>query len=78
VIAILPNKYVRVGGSLIGLGALLLGLLDKPRSVSDLWTRMKDHDVGLPYDRFIYGLDLLYALGAVELRQGLVGRVPKE
>jgi hypothetical protein len=78
VIALLPNKYVRVRGSLIGVGARLLAHLDKPRSVSDLWTRMKDQDDALPYDQFVFALDLIYALAAVDLHQGLVVRARTE
>jgi hypothetical protein len=81
---ILPTKRLSEDRSLLGVGADLLRLLDQPKTVSRLWEEMqKRRQVGagvskLPYDWFILSLDLLYAIGAVELRSGRISRRESE
>jgi ABC-three component (ABC-3C) system Middle Component 6 len=76
---ILPTK--RIGDrALISLGAQALGLLDKPKTVSALWRETKqlpvyaDRQAALTYDWFVLALDLLFALGAIDLANGEVSR----
>jgi hypothetical protein len=77
---ILPTKRLSEDRSLLGVGADLLRLLDQPKTVSRLWEEtQKSRQVGpgsskLPYDWFILSLDLLYVIGAVELRSGRISR----
>lgn len=56
-------------------------VLAHPKTVSALWEELNRHDVGLTttprrisYDWFLLALDLLYALGTIELESGLVAR----
>ena len=75
---ILPTKRMTVETSLLGVGADVLGLLSRPKAVSRLWEDVKalreTHSPASPlnYDWFVLALDMLYALGAIELNEGEV------
>lgn len=72
---ILPDKYIPISETFIGLGAIALKhLQDSPKSISHLRNEMlKHHEVG-NYARFVYTLDFLFALGLVEMSNGVVRR----
>lgn len=72
---ILPDKYIPINETFLGLGAIALGLLgDSPKSISYLRREMlKRHEVG-NYARFVYTLDFLYSLGLVEMSNGVIKR----
>ena len=81
---ILPTKGVPPSKALIAVGGRILSLLDhnsSPLSVSGLWTQFDSQQspaqsARISYDWFIMALDLLYALGAIELTSvGLIGRM---
>jgi hypothetical protein len=72
---ILPTKHVEVGRSLLGVGASILNRLQKPRSVTALWEELQQVPEVGTFERFTLGLDLLYAIGAVQLTDdGLLRR----
>lgn len=73
---ILPSKHLSERRALLTVGGEILGLLDRPRTVSSLWEAL---DVGkkgtrrrLSYDWFVLSLDLLFMMDAVALRDGLL------
>jgi len=66
---ILPDKYVDTQHSLLGQASVLIEARGQEMTVSELWTRVQGR---LSYERFILGLDLLFMLGVVELRGGLL------
>jgi hypothetical protein len=70
---ILPNKYITLETSFIGLGAEILARLDTPKTVTGLWDLSRERTAS--YERFVLGLDFLYSIGAVELRDGMIARV---
>ncbi len=72
---ILPDKYIPVSETFLGLGAIALRhLKDSPKSISRLRNEMlKYREVG-NYARFVYTLDFLYALGLVEMSNGMIRR----
>lgn len=71
---ILPTKHISTNRSLLGIGALLLQRLDKPRTVTSLWGEVqRNPDVG-SFERFSLTLGFLYAVGAVEFEEGLLRR----
>lgn len=75
---ILPSKHLREDRALISIGAELLGLLDEPKTVSRLWTELKQkrtNRTGVPFDWFILALDFLHMMGTVELRRGKLTRM---
>jgi hypothetical protein len=78
---ILPSKHLPQDRALLTVGAHVLTFLARPKTVSSLWEELNRHEVGLTamprritYDWFVLALDLLYALGAIELDSGLVAR----
>jgi hypothetical protein len=70
---ILPSKHLPVERSLIGVSAIILRSLTKPATVSELWESASEGGIAT-FDQFVLGLDLLYALGAVDRFDGRVLR----
>jgi len=70
---LLPDKHITMAESILGLGAILLGHLDRPQSLDRLHELARaDMESGtLPAyhdtDAVMLGVLFLYALGAVEL-----------
>lgn len=72
---ILPTKHLPQERALLTVGATLLAHLERPITVSALWQRVNSAVPPAPtFDWFVLALDLLHALGAVELRDGLLIR----
>ncbi|WP_083881291.1 ABC-three component system middle component 6 [Thauera phenylacetica] len=78
---ILPSKHLPQDRALLTVGAHVLTFLAHPKTVSALWEELNRHDAGVAvtprcinYDWFLLALDLLYALGTIELESGLVTR----
>lgn len=73
---ILPSKHLSERRALLTVGGEILGLLDRPRTVSSLWEAMragKDRTRRrLSYDWFVLALDFLFLMNAVALRDGLI------
>jgi len=78
---ILPSKHIPQDKALLTVGAELLNRLDKPKTVSAIWEDVcklasETHvDVThLSYDWFILAIDLLFAIDAIEIHEGLLTR----
>ena len=76
---ILPTKHIRPERSLLGVGAEILGTLQEPLTISALWDRVRKNRATPPaspiaYAWFVLALDLLYLIGAIELRDGVLDR----
>ena len=71
---ILPTKHVRSENSLVGIGAVLLQLLARQQTVTRLWKHAQAANPILTFPRFVLALDFLFAMGAVELEDGLLQR----
>ena len=78
---ILPSKHLPQNRALLTVGGHILTFLTRPKTVSALWEELNRHEVGvtdmprrITYDWFLLSLDLLYALGTIELESGLVTR----
>lgn len=78
---ILPSKHLPQNRALLDVGAHILSFLVRPKTVSALWEELNWYEASLStmprqitYDWFLLALDLLYALGAIELESGLVAR----
>ncbi len=69
---ILPDKHIDLPHSLLGAGAAVLARVNKPMTVSALWDSVRSASELRGYDRFILTLDLLYTVGALEYRDGLL------
>lgn len=77
---ILPSKQLGQDRALISVGGEILRLLDEPKTVSRLWEELRQAYIMrygsliLTYDWFVLSLDLLYALGIVDLTSGRLRR----
>ena len=75
---ILPTKHLPTERSLLGIGAEVLHFLDQPKTVSRLWTDIQEHRGEsarrVPFDWFILSLNLLYAMGALQMNRGRLSR----
>ncbi len=77
---ILPTKHIHPSRCLMGIGAELLPYLRSPKTVSALWDifrKKRSSSRGLApvdYDWFVLAIDLLFTLGAIELKKGVLKR----
>ena len=77
---ILPSKHLAQERALLTVGAKILPKLSQPRTVSALWEVLTRESVmrreinTLRYDAFVLTLDLLFLLGAIQLKDGLLTR----
>ncbi len=71
---ILPTKHIPTHRSLLGLGGIVLTKLTGPTTPSALWEEIRPYPETATYSRFVLTLDLLFAIGAIELREGLIAR----
>jgi hypothetical protein len=62
---------------LLGIGALILERLKTTKTVTQLWDEMRDVPQIATFERLVLGLDLLFAMGLVELDGGLIRRIAK-
>lgn len=77
---LLPTKHLPEDRALLTVAGELGQFLGAPRTVSSLWHAARsDRGVGggattLGFDWFVLALDLLFALGAIELADGRLRR----
>jgi hypothetical protein len=74
---ILPTKHVSLDRSLIGAGAIILPLLNQPRTTTGLWEEVKRVPQIGNYGRFILILDFLFAINAIDIVEGLLVRASR-
>lgn len=73
-----PTKGIAPDRALLAVGAQILLALDEPLTVSQTWARFKEqrarlgHHAPVSFEWFVLGLDILYALGTIELRRDLL------
>lgn len=72
--SLLPDKYVPVEFSSVGLAALLLEQLQPNDTVSTLWSRVGRDPRIRTFDRFADALTVLYAANLVQLARGTLRR----
>lgn len=69
---ILPNKYLMEHETLIGVGSVLIGKLSTPKTLSNFWEEVKDISNVGNFERFVLGLDLLFVLGLIEIKNNKI------
>jgi hypothetical protein len=75
---ILPGKHLREDRALLSIGAEILEHLDEPRTVSELWERVRLTRASarmlapLSFDWFVLSLNLLYTISAVDFSRGVI------
>jgi hypothetical protein len=71
---ILPTKHIPQDEALLGVGATVLAHLSAPLTVSSLWERIRTEPNVGTFERFVLASNLLYLVGAIEIRDGLLIR----
>ena len=72
---ILPTKGITSKKALLSIGALILDDLDESKTVSRLWSNMRNREDASPdltFDWFVLALDLLHIMGTIEYYNGLI------
>lgn len=69
---ILPTKHISPHEALIGVGATLLDLMREPVTVSGLWEAARTKSNVGNFERFILATNLLFLIGAIDYRDGLL------
>jgi hypothetical protein len=64
---ILPHKHLPLDLSLLGIGAQIINVLDRPLSVDELWARSRREPGVVSFDRFCAALTFLYVIDIVGL-----------
>lgn len=70
--SLVPTKYVPLADSLLGRAAKLLELRYEYATVSELWHAAKQEDENLTFSTFVDALTLLFLMGAVDWRDGML------
>ena len=74
---ILPTENLHERDSLLGVGAVVLQSLTAPRTVTQLWSRLRQDPSVATYERFILALVLLYILGAIHFDDDRIHRATR-
>ena len=72
---ILPTKHLKLSNSLLNVSATLLKNIDSPKTVTLLWNETKNMSEIRTFERFILGLDLLFIMGVIDFKDGMIRRV---
>ncbi|MDD1522941.1 MULTISPECIES: ABC-three component system middle component 6 [Bradyrhizobium] len=70
----LPNRYVPIDYSIVGLSSTLLELVSQNETVSSLWEKVSADEKIRTFDRFADALSLLFAAGLIDLEGGVIVR----
>lgn len=71
---IAPTKHISIESSLIGVGATILRALNEGATITALWERARSDATIGSFHRFVLALDLLYTLGAIEVKGRVITR----
>lgn len=71
----LPTKHISLENSYLGMGRTVLRAIGEPVEVMTLWRRIEGRPNIGTAARFFETLDFLFMIGAVEFKDGLIGKV---
>jgi hypothetical protein len=73
---ILPTRITPIERCLLAAGGELLSELERPKSISSLWYKVRERANLNSFSRFVLAIDLLFILGAAHIDQetGLLRR----
>ena len=77
---ILPTKRIPEDRAMLAVGAEILLLLARPKTVSKVWEEIKQRRAAnnattpIPFDWFVLTLSYLFAISALDLREGRLRR----
>lgn len=70
---IVPTKHLPIERSLLGVGADILSVLDRPQTVSGLWTDFQSlrgqTSHRIPFDWFVLSISMLFSIGAIQMKR---------
>ena len=81
---LLPTKRISPSRSIIILGANLLKIINRPKSISTLWEEFKkirfseNNQNYISYDWFILSIDFLYVIGVITVESGKIRRIKND
>ncbi len=73
----LPNRYIPMDHSMLGLTALLIEQMSSNDTVSSLWHKVSNDQRVRTFDRFADALSLGFAGGLIVLNDGVIELVAK-
>lgn len=73
--SVLPNKFVPIEHSTVGVASLLFEAIAFNETVSSLWEKVSSDPRVRTFDRFADALGLLFAGNLIELRRGVIVRL---
>lgn len=72
----MPSKKITISESIIGIGALVLSVLDEPILIDDCWKKLNQKYVDnetltklCTFKKFILTLDFLYLLNVININE---------
>ena len=68
----LPNRYIPIDHSMLGLTALLIEQISSNDTVSSLWHKVSSDQRVRTFDRFADALSLGFAAGLILLNDGVI------
>lgn len=76
----MPTKHIKTENSLIGVGAEVLALLDRDKTVSRLFSdlqedRQESELSTIHFDWFLLAIDFLFSIGAIRFESGLIKKM---
>jgi hypothetical protein len=74
---ILPTKHINLSNSLLGVGAAILNCMNRDKTVTSLWNEARTSSEVRTFERFTLGLDLLFILGMIDFRDGLLRKIER-
>ena len=71
---LLPDKYIPIEDTLPSISAHIYRKLRFPLPLFPLWDKVRGIKALGTYERFIYALDFLYAIGLIDIESGFIRR----
>ena len=77
---IIPTKHIHFSESLLGFGGYVLQKLNSKKTVDQLWNEYqadltnRHYETNHNFDHFLLTLVFLYAVGAIDEREGRLGK----
>lgn len=77
---LMPTKHIKTENALVGVGAEVLDLLEREKTVSTLfrelqeWRRENELST-IHFDWFLLAIDFLYSIGAVRFEAGVLKKM---
>lgn len=72
---ILPTKHIKLQNCILNLGSVLLNNITGRQTVTLLWDKARELPEVKTFERFTLGLDLLFTLGLIEFKEGIIVRL---